>query len=77
MYTHSNYWGDADVDHSQTIGGDTAKLLEGIYPPIVSAPLVSIIIYLRVVSNFSVVQKPKVGITIPYSFIRQWVKFLS
>ena len=21
MYTHSNYWGDADVDHSQTIGG--------------------------------------------------------
>ena len=30
MYTHSNYWGDADVDHSQTIGGDTAKLLGGI-----------------------------------------------
>ena len=27
MYTHSNYWGDADEDHSQTIGGDTAKLL--------------------------------------------------
>ena len=26
--------GDADVDHTQTIGGDTAKLLEGIYPPI-------------------------------------------
>ena len=28
LYTHSNYWGggDADVDHSQTIGG--------IYPPI-------------------------------------------
>ena len=25
---------DADVDHSQTIGGDTAKLLGGIYPPI-------------------------------------------
>ena len=21
MYTHSNYWGDADLDHSQTIGG--------------------------------------------------------
>ena len=21
MYTHSNYWGDADVSHSQTIGG--------------------------------------------------------
>ena len=33
MYTHSNYWGDADVDHSQTIGGDTAKLLGGYIPP--------------------------------------------
>ena len=32
MYTHLNYWGDAYVDHSQTIGGDTAKLLGGIYP---------------------------------------------
>ena len=31
--------GDADVDHSQTIGGDTAKLLGGIYLPLVSAPL--------------------------------------
>ena len=31
----SNYWGwDADVDHTQTIGGDTVKLLGGIYPPI-------------------------------------------
>ena len=28
----SNYWGDADVDHTQTIGGDTVKLLGGIYP---------------------------------------------
>ena len=27
---------DADVDHSQTIGGDTAKLLGGKYPPIPS-----------------------------------------
>ena len=26
--------GDADVDHSQTIGRDTAKLLGEIYPPI-------------------------------------------
>ena len=34
MYTHSNYWGDADVDHSQTIGEDTAKLLGGCIPPI-------------------------------------------
>ena len=25
---------DADVDHSQIIGGDTAKLLGGIYPTI-------------------------------------------
>ena len=25
--------GDADVDHSQTIGGDTAKLLGGYIPP--------------------------------------------
>ena len=31
--------GDADVDHNQTIGGDTIKLLGGIYPPRVSAPL--------------------------------------
>ena len=31
--------GDADVDHSQTIGGDTAELLGVIYPPLVSAPL--------------------------------------
>ena len=30
----SNYWGDADVDHTQIIGEDTVKLLEGIYPPI-------------------------------------------
>ena len=34
--------GDANVDHSQTIGGDTAKLLGGIYPPsLVSAPLLT------------------------------------
>ena len=33
MNTDSNYWGDADVDHSQTIRGNTAKLLGGIYPP--------------------------------------------
>ena len=29
----SNYWGDADVDHTQTIGGDTVKLLGGYIPP--------------------------------------------
>ena len=29
-----NCWeGDADVDHSQIIGGDAVKLLGGIYPP--------------------------------------------
>ena len=33
LYIHSNYWGDADVDHSQTIGGETAKLLGGCIPP--------------------------------------------
>ena len=38
--------------------------------------MVNIIIYLRVVSNFDAMQKPKIGIVIPYSFIRQWVKFL-
>ena len=33
--------GDADEDHTQIIGGDTLKLLGGIYPPPrVSAPLV-------------------------------------
>ena len=26
--------GDADEDHTQIIGGDTVKLLGGIYPPI-------------------------------------------
>ena len=33
--------GDADVDHSQTIGRDTAKLLGDLspIPPLVSAPL--------------------------------------
>ena len=29
--------GDTEVNHSQTIGGDTAKLLGEIYPPISSA----------------------------------------
>ena len=38
--------------------------------------MVNIIIYLCVVSNFDAVQKPKIGIAIPYSFTRQWVKFL-
>ena len=36
------FGGDADEDHTQIIGGDTAKLLGGIYPPSpprVSAPL--------------------------------------
>ena len=31
--------GYADVDHTQSIGEDTVKLLGGIYPPLVSAPL--------------------------------------
>ena len=44
----SNYWGDADVGHTQTIGGDTVKLLGGIYPPRVSAPLH---IAIRMVAN--------------------------
>ena len=36
------FGGDVDEDHTQIVGGVggyTAKLLEGIYPPIVSAPL--------------------------------------
>ena len=37
--------------------------------------MVNIIVYLRVVSNFDAVQKPMIGIAIPYSFIRQRVKF--
>ena len=37
--------------------------------------MVNIITYLRLVSNFDAVQKPMIGIAIPYSFIRQWVKF--
>ena len=38
--------GDADVDHTQIIGGDTVKLLGGIYPlhpPRVLAPLITTI----------------------------------
>ena len=31
--------GDADIDHTQIIGGDTIKLLGGIYSLRVSAPL--------------------------------------
>ena len=30
----SNYWGDANENHTQTIGGDTVKILGWIYPPI-------------------------------------------
>ena len=58
----SNYWGDADVDHTQTIGGDTVKLLGDISPR-VSAPLVvtrvgSGLIYVRcVLSRPSVIIK--------------------
>ena len=33
----SNYWGDADVEHSQIIGGDAVKLL-GMYPSISPLP---------------------------------------
>ena len=29
----SNYWGDADVDHTQTIGEDTVKLFGRYIPP--------------------------------------------
>ena len=34
--------GDADVDHTQIVWGDTVKSLGGIYPPRVSAPLVGV-----------------------------------
>ena len=33
--------GDAGEDHTQIVGGYTVKLLGGIYPPLVSAPLLS------------------------------------
>ena len=55
MYTNSNYWGDADVDHSQAIGGNTAKLLGGYIPPspLVSAPLVrAVLVYTMLLSAF-------------------------
>ena len=35
--------GDVDVDHTQIIGRDTIKLLGGMYPPRVLAPLLSFI----------------------------------
>ena len=40
----SNYWGNADVDHTQIIGVDTVRLSGGIYSPHslrVSAPLIA------------------------------------
>ena len=37
--------------------------------------MVNIIVYLHVVSNFDAVQKPMIGIAIPYLFTRQRVKF--
>ena len=45
----SNYWRDADEDHTQIVGGDTVKLLGGIYPPLprVSAPLRLLIMLLH------------------------------
>ena len=42
------FGGDADLDHIQTIGGDTVKLLKDISPPSprVSAPLVFVLLLL-------------------------------
>ena len=48
--------GAADVDHTQTIGGDTVKLLRGIYPshpPRVSAPLIKTYVGLNNKSLFN------------------------
>ena len=42
----SNYWRDAYVDHTQTIGGDSVKLLRE-YPPI--PPQVLALLFVRVV----------------------------
>ena len=43
MHTKVKLLGNADADYTQIIGGDTVKLLEGIYIPIppfrVSTPL--------------------------------------
>ena len=44
----SNYCGDADVDHTQTIGGNTVKLLGG-YIPGVSAPLLMRLFFFRII----------------------------
>ena len=35
----SNYWGDADVDHTQIIGEETVKLLGGYIPPDFCTPV--------------------------------------
>ena len=40
MHTRVKLLGDADVNHTQTIGEDTVKLLAGYIPPRVSAPLI-------------------------------------
>ena len=45
----SNYWGDADVDHTLNIGGDTIKLLGGYIPP--SLPGFGIPAYNSLISN--------------------------
>ena len=38
MQTRVKLLGDADVEHSQIIGGNAVKLLGGIYPPIPPPP---------------------------------------
>ena len=38
------FGGDADVDHTQTIGGGYSEIIGGIYPPRVSAPLPTLIV---------------------------------
>ena len=53
--------GYAEVNHSQTIEGDTAKLLGGIYPPRVSAPLIESLLLARqhIFHSHNVVKKKK------------------
>ena len=43
----SNYWGDAFVDHTQTIKGYTVKFLGDISPPQISAPLIMYLLLLH------------------------------
>ena len=52
MHTRVKYWGGADVDHTQIIGGGYSQIIGGIcspHPPRVSAPLPVTLFYQQII----------------------------